>query len=372
MSAARVFANGSIDTGFGVGGRALVDASAAASAARDCALLPDDTLLLAGFSGAPGAEDFQLAWLGSNGQLAAQYGQGGLRTLNLGASESIQGMTSLADGSVAVTGLTGTVVNYTYADGWLVSPFPSTRPSEMLVAKLDAFSGQLDPAFGDNGVTYIDFGRNNSSSWAYGRGILQTRDAKLAAVGTATNMTDLEYLGGQQAYADFAVAQIDLAGAGNSGLVGFVKTESNLRGAASVIAEVRRTAGSSGPFTVDYRTVSDTLSAPGDYTAVSGTLVWNDSDTTVKAIEIQVHREEVFDGSISLVLEHATGSLAASEYTIRRWPYYSPLPSFGSGADTSGALGAGGGGGAFGFDLLILVGLLAWFRRAGRVLRRRI
>jgi hypothetical protein len=41
----------------------------------------------------------------------------------------------------------------------------------MLLARFDASTGLLDPDFGDNGVTIVDFGTGDSPSFADGEGV---------------------------------------------------------------------------------------------------------------------------------------------------------------------------------------------------------
>lgn len=363
MSAARVFADGSIDTGFGSGGLALVDASPASSVARDCTTMPDGGVLLAGYSGAEGREDLQLAWLGPDGNVAAQYGRNGLATVDLGASESIQGITSLADGSIAVTGLTGTLVDYVYEMS--TSAVPSRLPSEMLFAKLDRSTGELDAGFGDNGVTLVDFGRQHDTSWAYGRSIIQTADGRLVAVGTVIGTASTGYEA-----PDFAVARVESAGTGGPGFVGFARTYIGARLAANVVAEVRRTGGGTGPVTVEYKTVAGTAVAPRDFTESSGMLSWNDGEMTSKTIDIPVYTQENPNGSFWIMLENATGPLAASELQVAfNDASHMRLPgqvAFDWHAPdiTGGVPVPSGGGGAVGIETWFLLACLAWLARA--------
>jgi uncharacterized delta-60 repeat protein len=419
-SAARVFANGSIDTGFG-GGMAHVDAGLIVS---DCLAMPDGSVVLGGYGGPRGAENLRLAWLGPDGRLATQHGQNGLAILDLGGSESIQGMTHLTDGSIAVTGLTGTLATYMYGGHMpmYASPFPSTLSSDMLLAKLDAYSGQLDSTFGDAGVTRVDFGRHGEHSapygqedhsWAYARAIIETADGKLVAMGTAIGT---DFTGNfDEEDPDIALARVDLQGAGNPGLIGFASTYIDAQGASSVIAPVRRTGGSTAPVVVDYRTVPGTATAPGHFTPVSGTLAWNHNETGTKTIQIPVNGLEHVTGYFWLVLENATAPLAADELKVSfrngdnflyGWYPEEPIPplvdstmdepaddasedaSAASGTSgssgtpapsgTSGATlatpvptaGAGGGGGALGLESLLLLVLAIGSARLDQIRRR--
>ena len=59
-------------------------------------------------------------------------------------------------------------------------------------------------------------------------------------------------------------------------------------GDGSVTARVRRTGGSTGAVSVNYRTSDGTANAGDDYLATNGTLSWANGDTAEKTFEIQV------------------------------------------------------------------------------------
>ncbi|MDX1563019.1 MAG: Calx-beta domain-containing protein [Gammaproteobacteria bacterium] len=362
MSAVRVFSNGVTDTGFGNAGMALLEMLPSVNVAHDCLVTPDGTILLAGYSGSEGAENLLLAWLRSDGQLAVDRGVNGFRAIDLGASESIQGVTILADGSIAATGLTGTLVPYMYGGMMPMtsSPFPSTRPSEMLFAKFDAYSGMLDPAFGDGGVTLVDFGHGDSGSWAYGRAVIETQDRKLVAVGTGVRFA--EYWTWLGEHPEFVAARIDPDGTGNPGFIGFVATETRTwGGVSSVNVRVRRTGGSSGNVIVDYTTVPGTAVPGRDFTAVSGTLTWRDGEMATKTINVPIVGQQTTDATFSVVLDNATGPLAATESRF----VLAGDPSLALRLDpTSRSTETLSGGGALGLEAWLLLLLLVISTRA--------
>ena len=368
MSAARIYANGTVDNGFGFDGLALIDTGGGSNAARDCLELADGTLLLAGFSGGEGQEDLQFAWVAPGGRLAIQYGINGLWMLDLGGSESIQGITSLADGAIAVTGLTGTLVDYLYPNGgnfmpMFVSPFPGTYPSQMLIAKFDATDGQLDSAFGTNGITFVDFGRNAVRSWAYGRALIRTSAGKLVAVGTAIDTANGAF--SSLEFPDVAVASVDLGATGNNGFFGFRTTWlSASERAGRVVAVVDRTGGSTGSATVDFETVAGSATADVDYVTTRGTLVWGDGQPSPQMIEVPVLRDDVTDPNetFRIVMTGGAGMRASSELTIVLGDA-SAVPNAGPIVPAPADRG-GGGGGAIGLEALLLLASLAWL--AGR------
>jgi uncharacterized repeat protein (TIGR02543 family) len=78
--------------------------------------------------------------------------------------------------------------------------------------------------------------------------------------------------------------------------------------AGSAAITVTRTGGSDGAVTVDYTTGDGTALAGLDYTATSGTLVFNNGET-VKAIEITILADNLNEGdeTVSLILTNPTG-----------------------------------------------------------------
>lgn len=342
MLAVRVNTGGTVDTGFGTNGVALVPTGTTLGAALSCVAMPDGTTVLAGFDGDPGSADLSLARLTSNGALDMTFGTNGLASPDLGGTEVIQTIILLADGKLGVTGLTATV--------------DDNIPSDMFLARIDPVDGSLDTTFGNEGVTIVDFGLFDRSSDADGLGLIQQADGKLVAVGTRIGDFDAGIPN------DFAIARVDPAGAGSAGYAGFVETVATVgEGTANVVLIVRRTGGSvgsPGPVSVAYSTVGGTATAPGDFTAVNGVLQWADGDMAPKTIAVPI-TDDTTDENIetfAVILNNTTGTVrvAASELTVvvtdndvTPPPPPAPPPS-----------GGGGGGGATGIELLALLGLL--------------
>jgi hypothetical protein len=72
---------------------------------------------------------------------------------------------------------------------------------------------------------------------------------------------------------------------------------------------VTRVGGSSGAISVGYSSTGGTATAGSDYTAVSGTLSWNDGDSSEKTFTVPINDDGDFEGNetINLTLENAMG-----------------------------------------------------------------
>jgi uncharacterized delta-60 repeat protein len=351
MLAVRLNADGSVDTTYGSNGVALVQTASVLGTASSCVASTDGSgsTLLGGFDGDPGAANLAFARLDANGNLDPSFGMAGQRSIDLGGTEIVQSIIELSDGAIGVTGLTATI--------------DDNVPTDMFFARIDPDTGSLDPTFGNDGVTTVDFGAFDQPSLADGLGLIQQADGKLVAVGTS-----LSDLGADS----FAVARVNPAGTGSAGYAGFVETFANVvgEGTANVVLTVRRTGGSvgsPGPVSVAYSTVGGTATAGSDFTAISGVLQWFDGDMSPKTITVPITDDTVVEviETFSVILNNTTGTvrLAASELTVSLADTDQPPPA----PPPSGG-GGGGGGGLAGIELLALLGLLnafAW-RRSGR------
>ncbi|HYE11562.1 MAG TPA: fibronectin type III domain-containing protein [Patescibacteria group bacterium] len=79
----------------------------------------------------------------------------------------------------------------------------------------------------------------------------------------------------------------------------------------SVIITVDRTGGSDGSVSADYATSDDTATAGSDYTAVNGTLIFEDGETS-KTFTINITDDAVYEGveTVNLTLSNVTGGAA--------------------------------------------------------------
>jgi hypothetical protein len=111
-------------------------------------------------------------------------------------------------------------------------------------------------------------------------------------------------------------AKIILAGSGNGGgHAGFVGFDEHdyvaLAAAGKAVITVERGDGSSGAVAVSYSTLNGTALAGTDYTAVSGTLSWNDGEEGLKTFFVPLLANGV--GTVKLLLGNPQGGVAIAQ-----------------------------------------------------------
>jgi uncharacterized delta-60 repeat protein len=216
IAAARLNADGSLDTTFGTNGIAILDLSEGevvgmgyvADTHWGLSLYPDDDLLLVGAQKAPGRTDLDFAAvrLNADGSRDDTFGTNGVTLLDInqqGANPRTG--TILADGSAVITG-------YTRDADDIVSP---------VLFKLTS-TGQLDPAFGVGGVfNQIVLG---SITEAYGA-TLQGTSFVTVGYGKNTAAETLDWISLRVSaagtldttYGKDGVASVDVAGQNDNG-----------------------------------------------------------------------------------------------------------------------------------------------------------
>lgn len=101
-----------------------------------------------------------------------------------------------------------------------------------------------------------------------------------------------------------------------AGVMQFASNVSSvLKNAGTVVINVLRSGGSTGPVSVNYATANGTALAGTDYVSANGTLNWADGDTAAKAVTVALLNNPVITGSktFSLALTSpAYGSLGAT------------------------------------------------------------
>jgi uncharacterized delta-60 repeat protein len=86
---ARFNRNGTLDASFGSGGEVITSLAAGQnSAARGIAIQPDGKIVVAGFAGVGGSQEFAVARYTSGGTLDATFGSGGIVLTNAGGNAS--------------------------------------------------------------------------------------------------------------------------------------------------------------------------------------------------------------------------------------------------------------------------------------------
>ena len=188
---ARYNPDGSLDTGFGVGGTLRTFFGGNAEGANALVVQPDGKIVAAGFSdgGNAGDSDFALARYNPDGSLDPSFSGGGFRTFFGGSSESAKALVIQPDGKLVAAG---------FSNGGGAGDF------DFAVARYNP-DGGLDSAFnggiGANGGFRIFLGGDSEGANAL---VIQP-DGKLVAAGFSN-------AGGSNDF-DFALVRIQLTGA---------------------------------------------------------------------------------------------------------------------------------------------------------------
>ncbi|MBI3345430.1 MAG: hypothetical protein HY028_11360 [Gammaproteobacteria bacterium] len=161
----RYNSNGTLDSGFGLGGGVTTDFGGFDEAV-DIKLQADGKIVAAGYSGGAGGTlgNFALARYTSSGGLDTSFGTGGKVTTDFGSFDGAGSLIIQPDGKIIAAGATGTTTNADFA---------------LVRYNLD---GSLDTSFGTGGKRTTDFGRIDASRDA----VLQP-DGKMVLVGTSYN-----------------------------------------------------------------------------------------------------------------------------------------------------------------------------------------
>lgn len=94
--------DGSLDGGFGQGGLVRTDFAGGLDLGRAIVMQPDGRVVVAGFSG-----DVELARYNANGSLDAGFGRGGKVTTDIAGQDEANGMGLLSDGRIVIAGRGG-------------------------------------------------------------------------------------------------------------------------------------------------------------------------------------------------------------------------------------------------------------------------
>lgn len=163
---ARYRPDGSLDPRFGSGG-ILLPPLEAGSAAYSLLVRREGTVLAGGQRGRGDAVVMQLS---ADGRLDASFGEGGIATIEVGDEYPLRG---------AVTALALQREGGILAGGWLEA---ESYGSGFMLARLLG-DGRRDPAFADDGVSFIRHDR----TWSGISTLLVQTDGKVIAAGTTEN-----------------------------------------------------------------------------------------------------------------------------------------------------------------------------------------
>jgi uncharacterized delta-60 repeat protein len=184
---ARYQADGSLDSGFGTGGKVTMAFADFDSGAHAIAVEPDGKIVAAGYAWNGTDSDFALLRLDAGGALdTSGFGNGtGKVTTDLdGHADQLRALALQPDGRIVVAGS--------------VDMGSAGPRSDFALARYDA-DGSLDTSFGSGGRVIVDFARSSDLAEAVA---IQAADGKIVAAGHAFNGVDT----------DFAVLRLDAAG----------------------------------------------------------------------------------------------------------------------------------------------------------------
>ena len=170
----RYNADGTLDTGFGTGGKVTTAVGSNDDEARSVAVQSDGKIVLAGYSNNGSDWDFAVVRYNADGSLDTGFGAGGVVTTAVGSGDAVGDADDSAY-SVAVQ-----------ADGKIVAS--GNGGNYFAVVRYNA-DGSLDTGFGANGAATTVIG---SGGAAYAAAI-QPDDNKIVLAGYSNNATDRDF-----------------------------------------------------------------------------------------------------------------------------------------------------------------------------------
>lgn len=181
----RYQSTGSLDTGFGNGGKATVNVAGKADFGYAVALQSDAKIVVAGRVGVNGGSnpDFGVARFLANGSIDATFNTSGTARIDFGGGvwDEAGDLVIQADGKIVLGGYTQTTGIFRYA-----------------LARLTG-AGLIDTTFGSNGLLSTSFTGSND----FGRGLALQSDGKFVIAGQVA---------GTSSNSDFGIARYSSAG----------------------------------------------------------------------------------------------------------------------------------------------------------------
>ncbi len=170
---ARYNTDGSLDSGFGVGGKVNTAIGSSNDAAFSMAQQTDNKLVLAGYSYNGGTSyNFALARYNEDGSLDSSFGTGGIVTTAMSSSDdSSYSVIQQTDGKLVVAGYARVGSSYRFA-----------------LARYNT-DGSLDSGFGTGGKVFTAVGGN----YAFILSVIQQTDGKLVATGYVHNGSNYDF-----------------------------------------------------------------------------------------------------------------------------------------------------------------------------------
>lgn len=165
---ARYLSNGTLDPGFGTGGKVITDVSGSFDGVGSVALQRDGKIVAGGWSVVNSLANFALARYNSNGTLDTSFGSGGkVITWFGGVSAQVFAAALQPDGKIVVAGYANVNGGYDFA-----------------LARYNS-NGALDTTFGAGGKVTTAFGAEQGSSFARAHSLAIQWDGKIVVAGEA-------------------------------------------------------------------------------------------------------------------------------------------------------------------------------------------
>nr|WP_249729097.1 delta-60 repeat domain-containing protein [Acidovorax sp. CCYZU-2555] len=169
FSLIRLNANGSLDEGFGDGGKQLLDVDGSADSGQSIAVQPDGKIVLAGYSWNGYKNNFLLIRLDADGRLDKGFGDTGKLLLGVGSGNDYgQSVILQPDGKIVLAGHSYNGSNYDFS-----------------LIRLNA-NGSWDQDFGGTGKLLLDVGSGND----YGQSVILQPDGKIVVAGYSLNASN--------------------------------------------------------------------------------------------------------------------------------------------------------------------------------------
>ena len=161
---ARYNTNGTLDSSFGSAGKVIISIGSGDECIYDVAVQSDGKLVAAGYSSNGSNLDFALVRYNTNGTLDSSFGAGGKVITPVGSSDEIACALAIqSDGKLVAAGSTSSTSTY----------------YDFVLVRYNA-DGSLDNSFGAGGKALTDIGEHSDD---FGRDLAIQSDGKLVAVG---------------------------------------------------------------------------------------------------------------------------------------------------------------------------------------------
>ncbi len=169
---ARYGSDGSLDTTFGIGGKAVTPIGSFDDEANAIAIQSNGEIVAAGYTYNGSDNDFALARYHTDGSLDATFGAGGIVTTSIGSGNDVANAVAIeSDGKIVAAGLTNNGSNYDFA-----------------LARYSA-GGSLDATFGTSGIVTTPIGSNGDVAKA----VAIQDNSKIVAAGYTYNGSNYDF-----------------------------------------------------------------------------------------------------------------------------------------------------------------------------------